>query len=186
MYEEKLRDELKLKKNLKARDWAVIGRHLELRPPDSNVFFQDVMIPRHNVKRYTKRNKKLISQQSGIPQLPDGIRIVGPANSSGGGQVAESWLEVHLRRDEIGASELSSQLTVTNRPSPLSTLSRRASLSMDAIIKMLSPPSSSDIPAVSLQYSLPILDPDFAVRLAPLLDNIPIIRFQSDVRGFCE
>jgi hypothetical protein len=57
-YETKLRDVLGLQKNLKAEDWAVIGRLVASRP-QANVYYHGRIIPHHKLKRNIRRYSKM-------------------------------------------------------------------------------------------------------------------------------
>lgn len=68
-YETKLRDELGLRKKLKARDWIAVQQHITARGNrPSKVYFRGVAIPDIKVKKEVARNlrKQVRSQASPI------------------------------------------------------------------------------------------------------------------------
>ncbi|KAM7186737.1 hypothetical protein V8F20_011248 [Naviculisporaceae sp. PSN 640] len=57
-YETKLRDELKLRKNLKPGEWAAIGQHMRSQSTKCAVFICGVRRDDKQVKRYISRYRK--------------------------------------------------------------------------------------------------------------------------------
>ncbi|KAH8899037.1 hypothetical protein GQ53DRAFT_759240 [Thozetella sp. PMI_491] len=62
VYEVKLREELSLRKKLKAKDWIAIRQHLLVEGNSkAEVYFQGVLIPRKKVKREISRNARRLA-----------------------------------------------------------------------------------------------------------------------------
>ncbi|KAI1849668.1 hypothetical protein JX266_004617 [Neoarthrinium moseri] len=81
-YETKLRDELGLKKKLKAHEWAVISQYIEAKAtqPGDVLRFNGVVLPWRKVKKEIARNRHL-QRNDGNLALPPEVTI-GPENQN--------------------------------------------------------------------------------------------------------
>ncbi|GAB1312569.1 hypothetical protein MFIFM68171_02779 [Madurella fahalii] len=188
-YEIKLRDELKLRKNMKAEHWTVIGQHLESRPCGSRAFFHGALVDHDKVKRYTRRYSKLRTDieetfdASGIILLRENVLLAHglryrPQNLDNRGQDVQ-YSDYHqiLSRSPPDPASLNRSLD-----SSLVPISQRSVVLHRTAEMLTSDPNSTPF----VRFSAPILDDRFAMLWAPHLDKLPIIHFQRIARRYSD
>ncbi|KAM7199263.1 hypothetical protein V8F33_004511 [Rhypophila sp. PSN 637] len=154
-YETKLRDELKLRKNLKPEEWAAIGRDLKSRCGQCGVLLCGVRVSDDKVKRNIRRYRKAA------------VRVL-PATPPGMGSSSHP----STRKPNISG---------TGPRSLASTeLGKHTSVLVNQVYSLIgSPHNSVDF----IQFSAPILDRRFVDQWSPLLDKLPLIEFQVRFRS---